>query len=202
MKHKAMATWQIIVIIFVSLAVIFGLYLGIAWVLRSTDDGGNSPSTKSSSSPNKSMTKSNGNFDQRLVGTWQADCWVPDLSNKLAHQSKVTISKDGTADYTGYEYYNNDCTTTAPANTVTSKFKLETPVQGQVNMTYLENKSSAYGDIYNPQAAVGTTIYDIYEVTGTDLKIAFGIRPATGGDGTTEAKRQTSIDGAINYKKQ
>ena len=69
-------------------------------------------------------------------------------------------------------------------------------------MTFLENKSSAYGDMYNPQGAVGTTIYDIYQVTAADLKIAFGFRPATGGDGTTEAKRQTSIDGTVTYKKQ
>ena len=194
MKHKGIAAWKIILIIFIILVVIFGLYLGIAWILRSTN---------SSADSNQSATKSSSTFDQRLVGTWQADCWVPKIDNKLAWKSKVTISKDGTADYTGYEYYYNDCTTLEPANIVTTKFKLETPVQGQINMTFLENKSSAYNDMYNPQAAVGSTIYDIYQVTATELKIAFGFRPATGGlDGTSEAKRQTTIDGTINYKKQ
>lgn len=197
MKHKAFAAWQIILIIFITLLVLFGLYLGLAWILRLADSG-----AISSPSSNQSAAKPSGNFDQRLVGTWQADCWVPRIDNKLAQQSKVTISKDGIADYTGYAYYYNDCTTLQPANIVTTKFKLETPIQGQINMTFLENKSSAYDDIYHPQNAVGTTIYDIYQVTAIDLKIAFGFRPATGGDGTTAAKRQTSIDGTINYKKQ
>lgn len=202
MKHKAIAAWQIILIIFIILVVLFGLYLGLAWILKLANGGVTNPSTSSSPSSNQSATKPSGNFDQRLVGTWQTDCWVPRIDNKLAHQAKVTISKDGIADYTGYEYYYNDCTTLQPANIVTTKFKLEIPLQGQINMTFLENKSSAYDDMYNPQNAVGTTIYDIYQVTATDLKIAFGFRPATGGDGTTEAKRQTSIEGTMNYKKQ
>lgn len=198
MKHKAFAAWKIILIIFITLLVLFGLYLGLAWILRSVNNG-----TNSNSNSNQSATKSSSNFDQRLVGTWQADCWVPVIDNKLAWKSKVTISKDGIADYTGYEYYYNDCTTLEPANIVTTKFKLETPEQGKINMTFLENNSSAYNDIYNPQNSVGTTIYDIYQVTAIDLKIAFGFRPATGSlDGTSEAKRQTSIDGTVNYKKQ
>ena len=202
MKHKAIAAWQIILIIFAVLVVLFGLYLGLAWILRLASGRVTNPLTRSSPSSNQSATKPSGNFDQRLVGTWQTDCWVPDPTNKLAHQSKVTISKDGIADYTGYEYYYNDCTTLQPSNIVTTKFKLETPEQGKINMTFLENNSSAYNDMYNPQNSVGTTIYDIYQVTAIDLKIAFGFRPATGGDGTSEAKRQTTIDGTINYKKQ
>lgn len=195
MKHKAIAAWQIVLIIFIILVVLFGLYLGLAWILRLTDK-----ETSSSPSSNQSATKQSSNFDQALVGTWESDCWVPNPSEKWASQEKVTITKDGIANSTKYSYENNNCTTTQPFNTLTMKFQLETPVTGQVNMKILEATNEISGSA--TAGDIGKTIYDIYQVSGNNLKIAFGYRPATGGDGTTEASRQTSLDGTMNFTKK
>lgn len=195
MKHKGIAAWQIILIIFIVLLVLFGLYLGLAWILRSIDTN---PSSSSSPNSNQSVTKSD-NFDQSLVGTWDSGCLMPDPTSKWAVEDQVVISKNGTADFTRKSYDSIDCKTTEPFNVITMKFKLETPSQGKVNLTILDNQNTMGTQ---GESNIGQTIYDVYQINGSNLKMAFGFRPATGGDGTSDAKRHTTVEGTTNYTKK
>lgn len=203
MNHKAMASWKIVLIIFLVLVVVFGAYLGLAWILRKVDDSGTNPTTTT-----QTASKPSGNFDKALVGTWESDCLVPKLDEKWAEKHQIIIKSDGTATQTGRSWFMNDCTTLQPENTVISKYNLSIPINGKINFTYTgyDNPQMDKDLQQSSKIAIGATFYDIYQVSGNTLEFGQGFRgdnlPYGTHFGGSEAERIDSLNSFIVYKKK
>ena len=204
MKHCALSTWKIVLIIFVILLVLFGGYLGLAAILRKIDSGtsGSTPAT------NQAVTKPDGNFDKALVGTWESECLVPKIDNKWAERHQIVIKSDGAATQTGWSWFMNDCTTLQPENTVVSQYKLNIPASGQINFTYTGyNNPQMSSDLQKTsKIEIGTIFYDIYKVSGNTLEFGQGFRgdnlPYGAKFGGSDAERVDSFNSYIVYKKK
>lgn len=199
MQQKAFAAWKIIALVCLILAVVFGGYLGLAWILRKVNGEVNNPNS------NQTTTKSTENFDKNLVGTWESDCLVPDQESKWAEKHKFVINKDGTATHTRLDWALNDCTTLQPTGTITDQFKLTIPLSGKINLAFVSTENTRMTADQISQYS-GKTIYDIYQVSAGTLEFGHGFRgdnlaysSKTGG---SENDRFDSLNAFIVYRKK
>lgn len=183
------------------LAVIFGLYLGLAYILRKANNKEAGPTTATIGTSGKIT-------DQNLVGTWESDCLVPDPESKWAEKHQIIIKSDGTATQTGWSWFINDCTTLQPENTVISQYKLSIPAAGKINFTYTGyNNPQMSEDLQKTsKISIGATFYDIYKVSGNTLEFGHGFRgdnlPYGSKFGGSDTERIDSLNSYINYKKK
>ncbi len=200
-KKPSSPVWKIVLTLGIVLLVVFGGYFGLAWVLRKADSGSNTPTptpTKSGqaavpakSSPTSTQQKT-GSFDKNLVGTWVSDCLVPDPESPWSEKHQFVIKDDGSAVHTRWsnDSRSHDCTPNWELGTATTNYELTTPQTGQVNILYS-----------------GQTIYDIYQISGTNLEFGHGFQahyPAgyDATQGQTESNRFHDLNTYIVYHKQ
>ena len=172
----------IIIFFFAGIILLIVLYFGGAWVLHKVNK--NIPESK-----NTSQTTTGSKIDPNLIDQWDTGCLVPDPDSKWAERHTFDIRSDGTA--THKRYSGDSCGTMVVDNTDNIYYKI--PSDGKINLTYSSG------------IANGTTIYDIYQVSGDTLKFGHGFCncAATGGNlGTSEAERFTGLNNFLLYKKQ
>ncbi|OGY24641.1 MAG: hypothetical protein A2Y57_00780 [Candidatus Woykebacteria bacterium RBG_13_40_7b] len=185
-------------IVLLALAIIFGLYFGLAYILRKANEGTEPTATTTTTTSGKLS-------DQNLVGTWESECLVPDPNSKWAEKHSIAINKDGTATHTRLSWDLNDCTTLDSSGKIVTQYKLTTPSAGKINFTVTGYENSMM-DAAQAAQMKGATIYDIYQVTGNTLKFGHGFRgdQEAYGDksGSSENDRFDTLNDFIAYKKQ
>ena len=185
-------------VVILALLVLFGAYLGVAYVLRKVNNEGGLT--------NKTTTTSTGKFtDQALVGTWESECLVPDPDSKWAEQHSFVINKDGTATHTRKDWGMNDCTTLEPTGTIVDTFKLSIPSVNKINLNYVSSENSRMTGAQASQFA-GQIIYDIYQVRSSILEFGHGFRGDDltygGKSGGSEGDRFDTLNTFIVYTKK
>ena len=171
--------WSII-IFFVGIILLIVLYFGGAWVLRKVNK--NIPESE-----NTSQT-TGAKIDPNLINQWDTGCLVPDPNSQWAERHTFDIRSDGTA--THKRYSGDSCEAMAIDNTDAIYYKI--PSDNTINLSYSSG------------IANGTTIYDIYQVSGDTLKFGHGFcNCSTGGNlGMSESDRFTGLNNFLLYKKQ
>lgn len=152
--------------------------------------------------PSPNPSTSTGNKDSRLIGTWNTGCLTPDADSPYSEKHTFVIMEDGeTAVKTDINYDKQNCIGNTIVNKSTS-FVLE--IKGRVNEAVTEtlaiNLTAAGGD------TSGSTLYDIYQVTGTTLLFGHGFRnllsyAGAESGGVTEAGRISTLNQYLVYKK-
>ncbi|MFH0805245.1 MAG: lipocalin family protein [Patescibacteria group bacterium] len=123
-----------------------------------------------------------------IIGTWKSDCLVPDVNSSWSEQHQFVINADGTAVHTRWSGSDHACT---PEETLATTYTYTIPQTGQINLTDQDS---------------GSTIYDIYQVSGSTLKFGHGFQsPYPTGyvatQGFSAAKRFHDLNNYIVYKK-
>lgn len=180
-EPKKSSGWKIILIILLVLAILAGLYFGLAWVLKKVNP--------SSSSSNVTRETVNG-IDPALIGSWDTGCLVPDPGSPWAEKHTFTINADGTAEH--IRYSGDSCA--AIKSDQDDKINFTVPSTGKINLSFTTG------------VAAGQTIYDIYQVDGSNLEFGHGFTNSTklcsASGGGTEADRFTCLNDFLVYKKQ
>lgn len=191
-------SWIIIPgLIILALGIVFGLYFGLAYILRKADNAGTGSTA---------TTKTSGKLaDQNLAGTWESDCLVPDPNSKWAEKHKLIINKDGAATHTRQDWAMNDCASLQPTGTITDQFKLSIPAAGKINLSIVSMENPRMEKSQANQLA-GNTIYDIYKISGNTLEFGHGFRgddlAYSGKNGGSETDRFDSLNKFIIYNKK
>lgn len=123
-----------------------------------------------------------------IVGTWTSDCLVPDQNSAWSEKHRFVISTDGTAVHTRWSGNDHNCTAT---DTLVNNYSYTIPQFGQINLTDRE---------------LGSTIYDIYQISAGTLKFGHGFQsPYPAGYDATQGfssnKRFHDLNSYIVYKK-
>jgi len=126
---------------------------------------------------------------QELVGTWTSDCLVPDVNSPWSEKHQFVIKADGTAVHTRWSSGGHDC---SPEDTLVNDYQYTIPGSGQINLTDLD---------------AGATIYDIYQITGSNLLFGHGFQakyPAgyDATQGNSSGHRFYVLNSYIVYHKQ
>lgn len=170
-------------IILLTLAIIFGLYFGLAYILRKVNNQETGTTTTTET------TKSSGKIDQNLVGEWDTGCLVPDPNSPWAEQHHFSIKSDGTAIHTRKS--GETCAGLNLDNTDAAKMTV--PAAGEINIAFTSG------------VAAGTTIYDIYQVSGNTLLFGHGFCNCTdagsASGGATAGDRFNRLNTFLSYKK-
>ena len=182
-QQKPKSRWKPLLIVLGVIVLIFGLYFGLAWVLRVVNDKYLPEETGSASKPASSLK-----VDEVLVGTWDTGCLVPDANSPWAERHTFTINSNSTANHKRYS--GNSCAALAVDNDDNLNFTI--PESKKINLTYTSG------------IAAGTTAYDIYQISGNTLKFGHGFCncSSSGGKyGTSEADRFIQLNDFLVYKK-
>lgn len=182
-SQKPKSIWKPLLIIIGVIVLIFGLYLGLAWVLRVVNEKYLPEETGSTSKTTASLK-----VDQALAGTWDTGCLVPDANSPWAERHTFIINSEGIANHKRYS--GNSCEAMAVDNDDNLNFVI--PESGKINLTFTSG------------IAAGTTTYDIYQISGKTLKFGHGFCncSSSGGKyGTSEADRFIQLNDFLVYKK-
>ena len=133
------------------------------------------------------------NVDSALVASWDTGCLVPDLNSPWAERHTFTINSNGTANHKRYS--GESCATLSSTPDHDDNMNLTIPSTGKINLSYTSG------------IAAGTTVYDIYQVSGSTLYFGHGFCNCTkdlasGNFGSSEAKRVTALNTFLAYKKK
>lgn len=178
---KPAGSWRIVLIIVIVLVVLFGAYLGLAWVLRKANNA-----IENGIQPTATAGQGSKATDQSLVGTWVSECLVPDPDSPWSEKHQFTFNKDGTATHIRWSSDGHDC---SPETTLTDNYQYSLPAAGQIDLKDTEK---------------GATIYDIYKISGNTLVFGHGFRntlPYPASNGESAAGRIDSLNEYIVYKK-
>lgn len=180
---KTLAIVGIVVIL------IFSGYLGLAFVLRNLDKSLSSNSSWTQQQKGNAQKAVQGTVDQNLVGNWDTGCLVPDPNSPWAERHIFTINTNGT----GNHKRSSGQTCDVLADDLDDNFNFVIPSLGQINLSYTSGIIS------------GTTVYDIYQVSGNTLKFGHGFCncASSGGKyGANESDRFVILNNFLAYKKQ
>ena len=124
---------------------------------------------------------------QPLVGTWVSGCLSSVSTWGRYEKHQFTINSDGTVVHSVWHSNNTSCTITPPIEN--THYKISITAAGQINFKDTEK---------------GTTLYDIYKISGGSLYFGHGYRGSyaaatTAGD--SAANRISSLNTYIAYRK-
>jgi len=144
-------------------------------------------------SDNSGSASFSPDVDSALVDDWDTGCLLPDVNSPWAERHTFTISSSGTANHK--RYTGESCATLSSTPDHDDDMNLTIPSAGKINLTYTSG------------IAAGTTIYDIYQVSGDTLYFGHGFCNCTkdlasGNFGNTEATRVMSLNTFLAYKKK
>ncbi|MFA5051576.1 MAG: hypothetical protein WC544_00755 [Patescibacteria group bacterium] len=145
---------------------------------------GTNTSVTSNGQQNTDSTATTGS----LVGTWTSDCLVPDANSPWSEQHKFVFLSDGSAVHTRWSGSDHNCTV---VDTLVNTYSYVIPGTGQINLTDQDT---------------GSTIYDIYLISGDTLEFGHGFQsPYPAGydatQGYSAANRFHDLNTYIIYKK-
>lgn len=180
---KSSAWWKYLLIILAVIAILFLIYLVLAYVSNKIDSKyGTNTNTNTTSATTKT---SDSKIDSALVGSWDTGCLVPDPNSPWAEEHKFVIGSDGKAVHTRLS--GNSCA--GLHSDGDQNYTITIPASGQINLI-----SSA------------GSIYDIYQADGNTLKFGHGFTNSTKlcsvSGGSTEGDRITCLNDFLVYKKQ
>ncbi|MFA6553051.1 MAG: hypothetical protein WCT27_01340 [Patescibacteria group bacterium] len=142
---------------------------------------------------NTSMASNDNNNTNRvsnasIAGTWTSDCLVPDQNSPWSEKHRFVISADGTAVHTRWSGSDHNCTV---GDTLVNNYSYTMPQPGQINLTDRD---------------LGSTLYDIYQISNSTLKFGHGFQsPYPAGYDATQGNSSTNrfhdLNNYIVYKK-
>ncbi|MFH1207638.1 MAG: hypothetical protein V1668_03455 [Patescibacteria group bacterium] len=134
----------------------------------------NNPATNTSTL-NGNSGISNSASASSIVGTWTSDCLVPDQNSAWSEKHRFVINADGTAVHTRWSGSDHNCTA---GDTLVNNYSYTIPQSGQINLTDRD---------------LGSTIYDIYQISDGTLKFGHGFQsPYPAGYDATQGNSSTN----------
>jgi hypothetical protein len=177
---KSSAWWKYLLIILSVIAILFLIYLILAYVANKID----SKYVTNTNMPSATTKTSDSKIDSALVGTWDTGCLVPDPGSPWAEEHKFVIGSDGKAVHTRSS--GESCA--ALRSDGDQNYTITIPASGQINL-----------------ASSAGSIYDMYQVSGNTLKFGHGFCNCTKlcsvSGGATEGDRITCLNEFLVYKK-
>lgn len=177
--------------------VLFGGYLGLAFILQRVDKAPSPGSdfievkeaTTSGGTKTTKVTNESASVDPQIISNWDTGCLVPDPKSPWAERHTFSLNSDGTGSH--QRYSGSSCAAIGPD--LHDDFTWVIPERGKINLSYTSG------------IIAGSTIYDVYQVSGSTLKFGHGFcncATTDGNFGVSESERFTIPNNFLVYKKQ
>lgn len=175
--------WKACLIILGAVVVLFGLYLGLAYILKKV----NNSSPESAKTTTTSSAKIS---DKNVIGKWDTGCLVPDPNSPWAERHTFVFESNGTATHTRST---GDSCLAELKQDHKEVYNVTIPASGQINLVPTKD----YPD--------EPSIYDIYNVSGNTLLLGHGFCNCTNAGstngGATESGRINRLNEFLKYQK-
>lgn len=175
--------WIIVIILIVISLAFFAYRLFIADNSITPDD-----KTAENTAATKTADLAGNPEYQKLVGTWETDCLVPDPASNWAEKHQFVFDSQGSA--THQRQSGDNCANIKKDDT-TQKYTVEIPQIGKINLIGADEDSES--------------VYDVFKIENSVLYFGHGFRDKYPADminfGATAETRYDSFNTFLAYKK-